>query len=350
MQTRGQVPSLPSACVGTIERYGVFGLNGHSDFTWTVKFEDGSTVDPALYRYVDRNGRGDSIEIKWDSSLKGGTYTFEVVEHPDYVGCGDGDPYTQDVILNSSEIFIPLSNLIEDKMAICIGQKAKLDPGSGYLDYLWQDATTNQLYFTGEAGTYKVRLVDNKENCYYDTTNLTVNPLPIIPLGKDTVLFSSQTLVLDVYKSDFVSYKWSTNSNLPSITVNGYSGNQNIWVTVTDNNGCTDTASIKIGAKDYADLRIPAAFTPNGDGINDKWYFPAPDGVDQDLYPYFDNIEVNVFNRWGKLVWSSNQDFIAWDGRDLNGNALPMDSYHYVIRFKVKGKTYLYKGSITIIR
>lgn len=350
MQSRGQEPNLPSACVGSIERYGVYGFNGQSTFTWTIKFEDGTTLDPSLYTYIDKEGRGDSIEVRWDASLKGGFYTFEVVEHPIYTGCGDGDPYSQDVMLNSPEIFIPLSNILEDNMAICIGKTARLDPGSGYLDYLWQDSTTNQLFFTGDAGTYKVRLVDSGQNCYYDTTNLSVKPLPDIPLGRDTVLFGSQTLSLDVYSNDFVSYKWSTGSEFPSITVDGSSGNQNIWVTVVDIYGCTDTATIKISAADYSNLRIPAAFTPNGDAINDKWYFPAPDGAAQDLYPYFDNIEVHVFNRWGKLVWESSKDFIAWDGKDLNGNVLPMDSYHYVIRLKVEGKTFLYKGSVTIIR
>ena len=358
-QSQGQVDPLlyplPSACVGSTVTYGVMGLNGKSDFVWKVYDPEGNLV-PASYLTIV--GRGDTIKMHWkdDAILKGGIYTFEVVEFPEFAGCGAGDPYRQDVILNSPEIFIPLSNLIEDNMAICIGKTATLDPGSGYSEYLWLPPAdpadpTKQLFFTGEAGTYKVRLVDDNKNCYYDTSKLVVNPLPVVSLGNDTVLFNNQSLILDAYNSDFVSYSWSTTSNFPSITVAGLTTDQNYWVTVTDLNGCINSDTITIGVADWGNLRIPAAFTPNGDQINDQWYFPAKlSGSQFDVRDYNYTVEVHVYNRWGKLVWQLSGTNVPWDGRDLNGKNLPMDSYHYTIRLSVDGKTYLYKGSVTIIR
>ena len=50
------------------------------------------------------------------------------------------------------------------------------------------------------------------------------------------------------------------------------------------------------------------------------------------------------------MVWESDGPFKAWDGKDLGGRELPMDSYHYIIRFKVGGDVYTYKGSVTIVR
>jgi len=339
------------ACAGTKESYWVKG-DKTSTFVWTVTDNVGNIMPASFLTPIDSSGGNyKAVQVNWDKNLPGGIYTFSVVEH--YSTGVIGEPWDkQNVVLNSLSDFIPF-NTISTSYAGCLGDSLKLDPGSGYLGYYWTwntNSDTNQYIVTRTSGKYTVRLRSSDQSCSYDTTNLTINPLPVIPLGNDTVLFGSQTLSLDVYSSEFVSYKWSTGSNFPSITVDGQSGNQNIWVTVTDIYGCTDTASINISAANYSNLRIPAAFTPNGDAINDKWYFPAPDGATQDLYPYFDNIEVHVFNRWGKLVWESNKNFIAWDGKDLNGNALPMDSYHYVIRLKVEGKTYLYKGSITIIR
>jgi gliding motility-associated-like protein len=348
IQVYGQ--NLPMVCEGSISKYSVKGFNGFSDFFWKISYQDESNntvVLPATNYTVF--GRGDSIEILWDTTYLGGIYTFEVTEVSDY-GC-TGDPYTQDVMLNTHKINIPFDG-VPSSIAACEGSINTLDPGL-FKYYLWLiDSTTTPTYLTTTAGTYQVRLVDdNSLSCSYNNIEAIFSAPPEVWLGNDTVLFGNQSLVLDASGPDIVSYKWSDNSTLPSFTVNGQDGKQTISVTVTDLNGCENSDEINITAADYNHLRIPAAFTPNGDGVNDKWYFPAPPKDTQyNLYPYFDNVQVSVFNRWGKLVWDANGSFTAWDGRDKNGNQLPMDSYHYIIRFKVDGKTYLYKGSITIVR
>jgi len=334
------------ACTGSIERYGVGHKLPDSFFTWKITAEDGTNIP-----YTALNANADTIQINWDESFTGGICTFEVIEHPTFTGCGEGEPFRDSLMLNSPVIFLPFEG-VPSSFAVCYGDTAHLDPGL-FQNYLWQDESTNRIYATTEAGTYEVRLIDQNQSCSYNQIEAKINPLPMVWLGNDTVLFGNQTIDLDVTNPNFVFYNWSTGSIFSSITVDGLSGNQNIWVKVTDENNCKNSDTILISAADYDNLRIPAAFTPNGDGINDKWYFPAPPkGSDlvQDLYPYFDGIEVRIFNRYGKLVWESNQDFVAWDGKDLKGEALPMDSYHYLIKLKANGKTYVYKGSITIVR
>ena len=344
MQSLGQT-NLPSACTGSVEKYWVKGLNGHSDFTWQITDPDGNIVPPSNYTLV---GRGDTVQINWGSSLKGGIYTFSVTEHSDN-GC-TGEPYTQDIVLNSPTINIPFTG-VPTSVAVCFGDTAKLDPGS-FLNYLWQDGTTKRIYATTQSGTYQVRLIqESDQSCSYNEIEAKINPLPFVWLGNDTVLFGNQSMTLDAFGSGIDFYEWSTGAIASSITVDGQSGNQQVWVKVTDQNGCKNSDTLKISAADYDKLRIPAAFTPNGDGINDKWYFPGPDKQNgQDLFPYFEDVTVRIFNRWGKLVWESTKEFKAWDGKDLNGKDLPMDSYHYIIRFKVGDKTHLYKGTITIVR
>lgn len=340
MQSHGQ--ELPMACAGSISRYGVNGLAG-STFTWTITDPSGHVIP-----YTPITSDEQTIEVQWSDTYTGGVYTFSVEETSIY-GC-TGAPWDQQfVILNTPTINIPFEG-VPSSVAVCYGETATLDPGV-YKNYFWQDGSTNQIYYTGEAGTYQVRLVDNGSSCSYNNIEAVIHPLPVVWLGNDTVLFGNQTLTLDAYNPNFQIYNWSDGSTLTSTTVTGQAGNQTIWVKVTDDNGCKNSDTINISAADYNHLRIPAAFTPNGDGINDKWYFPAPDPkLKQDLFPYFDNVEVRIFNRWGKLVWQSNKQFSAWDGKDLNGKELPMDSYHYIIRFIVNDKTYLYKGSVTIIR
>jgi gliding motility-associated-like protein len=342
------------ACAGTIEKYWVKGQNGKSTFTWQVTNSVGDPVSPSFFTLLGQM-RGDSIQINWDSSLPGGIYTFSVTEHFDNGAIGA--PWAEQfVVLNSISNFTPF-NSIPNSASICIGDSIKLDPGSGFLDYFWlNNSATSQYIWTRTAGRYDVKLVGSDQSCSYDTSRLIVNPLPYVWLGKDTVLFGENpSITLKPYNPDIQwTYEWSNGSILSEITLDNLGkGKTNVWVEVTDENTCKNSDTIQISAIGYDDLRIPQAFTPNGDGINDKWYFPAPPvglSLDQDLYPYFEDVNVRVFNRWGKLVWESNNKFIAWDGKDLHGKALPIDSYHYLIKLKTKDRTFTYKGSITIVR
>ncbi|MFP4557261.1 MAG: gliding motility-associated C-terminal domain-containing protein [Bacteroidales bacterium] len=334
---------LPMACVGSVEEYWVKGFNGISDFDWQITDPDGNPLDENLYTIINR---GDSVLVSWDESLPGGIYTFKVTEHTDY-GC-TGDPWEQNIVLNSPQINFPWDGAPES-VAVCFGDEAELDPGD-YEQYLWQDDYTGQIYYTGEAGTYQVQLIDSDYSCSYQDFDVTIHDLPEVDLGSDTVLFGAQTLTLDVSDPDIQFYDWSTGETSPWIEVEGGFGQQHISVTVTDINQCEASDTIFIDAADYSSLRIPKAFTPNGDGANDTWVFPAPSEEGSHLYPYLDDVDVRVFNRWGNLVWQSSGMFQEWDGRDLGGRPLPMDSYHYIIRLNVDGKVFVYKGSVTIVR
>lgn len=333
---------LPMACPGGFEDYGVAnGLNG-STFSWQLLYPNGTPV-PASYYEADN----DKIRVYWNQNMPGGIYTFQVTEQTAF-GCTGY--WEENIVLNTPTIFIPF-NGVPQSVTICFGQTAALNPGNGFRSYLWQDGSTNQVYYTGEAGTYQVQLINSAWNCTYNEIETFVNPLPMVWLGNDTVLFGTQAITLPRHVSDnVIFYNWSTGDVTPTLTVDGTLGTQIISLTVTDNNGCSNSDEITIAAADYSNLRIPAAFTPNGDGINDTWLFPAPDGINQHLWVYLNNVDVKIFNRWGKMVWSSEGMFKPWDGKGLNGKDLPMDSYHYIIRIHVDNKTFTYKGSVTIVR
>jgi trimeric autotransporter adhesin len=83
---------------------------------------------------------------------------------------------------------------------------------------------------------------------------------------------------------------------------------------------------------------VTSLFTPNNDGVNDYWYIP-----DLDRYG---RVQVTVYNRYGKIVYSSDGYKNDWDGV-WNGNPLPSGSYYYVIKSSVKG---FIKGVVNIVR
>ncbi|MEO1263651.1 MAG: gliding motility-associated C-terminal domain-containing protein [Bacteroidota bacterium] len=69
---------------------------------------------------------------------------------------------------------------------------------------------------------------------------------------------------------------------------------------------------------------LPNTFTPNGDGYNDL-YIPYP-------FCFIESIEMNIFNRWGQLVYETSDPSISWTGENLNGDQLPAGTYYYTCK------------------
>jgi gliding motility-associated-like protein len=60
-------------------------------------------------------------------------------------------------------------------------------------------------------------------------------------------------------------------------------------------------------------------------------------------------MEIEIFNRWGQLVWRSSRGYTEnWDGRDMGGKEMPMDSYFYVINLNDGSEPI--SGVITLVR
>lgn len=110
--------------------------------------------------------------------------------------------------------------------------------------------------------------------------------------------------------------------------------------------GCADTATIIVNV--YTPLAIPNAFTPNGDGRNDRLY--ALGGPVNSVVEYF-----AVFNRWGQAMFQVHDAApgdanAGWDGR-VHGDAAPSGVYVYVVRMRfADGSKKLYKGTVMLIR
>jgi gliding motility-associated-like protein len=118
-------------------------------------------------------------------------------------------------------------------------------------------------------------------------------------------------------------------------------------IELVDGNDCRliDTAYIK--ALRLSCLAIPNAFTPNGDGANELWILDDDENGVNDMYLYPD-AELRIYNRWGELIYYSNN--VAdepWDGT-YRGRDLPVDSYHYVLDLGNDDPPIT--GSVTIIR
>jgi gliding motility-associated-like protein len=225
--------------------------------------------------------------------------------------------------------------------SICKGQSFTFDAGSDFNTYIWQNGSKGRYFTTDSAQMVKVTVTNTDRCTGTDSALLTVNPLPIIQLPKDTMLCGDVPLILDAgYEG--VSYLWSTHEISRTITVYPSPTDTTFWVTVEDNNGCSNSDSIKISKCNIDSVKnsIPIAFTPNGDNINDKWEIRRLAGYTKAV--------VEVFDRWGRRVFYEKGYSIPWDGT-YNGKVLPMDSYLYIINLNEKNVN-PFVGTVTILR
>jgi gliding motility-associated-like protein len=99
-------------------------------------------------------------------------------------------------------------------------------------------------------------------------------------------------------------------------------------VTVTDNGNLSQTHTFVIlDGTDICDVVIYTGITPNGDGQNDLWIV--------DYLELHQPNEVDIYNRWGYLVWHGvdyDNVNVVWDGKTQQGNELPDGTYYWVIR------------------
>jgi len=87
-------------------------------------------------------------------------------------------------------------------------------------------------------------------------------------------------------------------------------------------------------------LKIPTGFSPNGDNINDTWEIG--------YIELYRSVVIEIFNRWGELIFRSDKGYTnPWDGT-FKGRMLPIDSYHYVIN--LNNGTRAVVGNVTIVR
>jgi gliding motility-associated-like protein len=110
-------------------------------------------------------------------------------------------------------------------------------------------------------------------------------------------------------------------------------------ITVTDANECTvEVGPISLIEIEEDCIRIPNAFTPNGDGINDEW-------IIENIH-LFPRALIKIFNRWGQVIYEAYGSDEPWDGT-YNGKFVPTGSYIYIIQLFNSNTNY--QGLVTII-
>lgn len=146
------------------------------------------------------------------------------------------------------------------------------------------------------------------------------------------------------HTSGAVSWIWDfgdgsgSAAQAPSHTYSGIEDSYLVILEVTNANGCVGQGSKVVEL--FSEIVVPNIFTPDNDGINDVFYIKAI-GVK--------NYDLQIFNRWGNLVFTSNSPNVIWDGRS-DGKLMEEGVYFYKLKASSNTKEYHYQGNITLIR
>ncbi|GIV42551.1 MAG: hypothetical protein KatS3mg034_1861 [Vicingaceae bacterium] len=210
----------------------------------------------------------------------------------------------------------------------------------------WQNTNTSGVVesFTNLTDTTLYRVIVKNGVCPADTSayaTVWVRKFNGAYTSGDTTISLGDRV--QVYAGGGMSYLWRPNVNINDTTIS----NPEVWpvetqqytVVVWDEYGCADTSQLTVYViRDYK-LEISNTLTPNGDGYNDTWWIGNIEN-----YPAN---EVQIFNRYGQLIYSKEGYMNEWDGR-YKGERLPNGTYFFVLKIK-EGEGVVFKGHINII-
>ena len=170
-----------------------------------------------------------------------------------------------------------------------------------------------------------------------------IQDFPKPDLGPDILLGKGNNIILKGFIDQSMTYSWSPASGLDNPAsanpVASPAQTTEYMLTVTSSGGCKGVGKVNIVV--YQPIYIPTAFTPNADGINDFWELKG-----LEVYP---NPEVQIYNRWGNIVFYSKGGYSPFDGTDSN-KALPEGMYIYKISPFPDRLEFQYKGTFMLLR
>lgn len=235
----------------------------------------------------------------------------------------------------------PLVNLGNDSVA-CAGVSVSLSVPAGADEYLWSTGESGSLIQVNLPGTYRVKI--RSGNCWAeDEISIAFHPSVFTRLGSDYFLCEDDAELVKLDAGEgFINYKWTPTEDTTQWIIVKNTGEY--FVQVTDHFGCPGNDDAKVKRRCGILLHFPNIFTPNRDGLNDV-YQPLGNDVLE--------FNIRIYNRWGEMVYRSDELASGWDGT-MNGKPAVNDTYIYQAEYKgYKNKrlqTFYSKGNITLMR
>lgn len=286
--------------------------------------------DTSYWRYKWSNGSDDhAITIK-----KEGDYWLEVERNQ----CTNGDTITVKTLdcgIKTRYHCLGDSTLVELKTSKADSITFSFGDGNEKVS-----SHTKLHHRYPKEGEYYLTATINRDGLTKTISKpINIISVPKFILGENRTLCEGAELNPYVYNSDVV-FNWNDSINTPTIKIN----QSGIYRLTVSRGICKKTDSVYIKATDCScRLYFPSAFTADNNALNELF---APTTNCE-----VKNYNLKVFNRWGALIFESNQIINGWSGK-YKDMPVPNGAYMWIASYQslYTGKKYLKKGTITLLR
>jgi gliding motility-associated-like protein len=238
----------------------------------------------------------------------------------------------------------------QGNVSICSGSNFTPNFTSNATSYSWTPTTgvSNATILNptlSPTSTTPYTITGTLGNCPISRTfTVTVFQGVTIFAGNDATIFQGDTIRLNA-SGNAGTYSWTPTTGLNNPTILNPTARPDTTTTytlhITNTNGCTNTDDVKITVIPFC-IKVVNAFSPNGDGINDRWVVTNGNCTS--------SIDVAVYNRYGNQVYRNTNYTNNWDGT-YKGKPLADGTYYYVITYRLlNGTGRTLKGDVTILR
>ncbi len=220
--------------------------------------------------------------------------------------------------------------------------------------YSWDFDSTNVTNIISHlgAGTYTVSVTDSFcttvasvmiQNIPGPQADFTLYPMVSTIEYPNFRFGDASTGTIDHWYWDFGDY--STSEVESPYHTYGSVGTFDVMLLITNDYGCRDSIIKHVIVIDYITLYIPNCFTPNGDGVNDRFRVYGQNICDYELF---------LYNRWGEMIYHSVSMDDQWDGT-YKGAEVPEGVYNWTINYAedyagISKLAKSRKGALTVIR
>jgi gliding motility-associated-like protein len=303
--------------------------------TGTIRVEAKGTTSPLTYRL---NG-GSPQSSPLFSNLAAGQYTINVTS-------SSGCEKTATATLTLQDDLLLVA---QPTVTVCEGETITPQILSNGSTFQWTPSTgisnASEAHPEIKAqNNITYTLTARKGTCQQSTDIvLNVKPLPLVNAGPDqTIIQGDETTLAGAVSGGNVS--WSPTSGINDINIIQPTAKPAATTTYQLTavlNGCMASDETVVTVVPYC-IKPMAAFSPNSDGLNDRWL--VTDGS------CLQKAKVEVFNRYGAPVYRNDNYNNDWNGT-YRGKLLPDGTYYYIITYRlINGKTVSTKGNVTILR
>jgi gliding motility-associated-like protein len=264
--------------------------------------------------------------------------------------------FTSDTIHGCEPLLVNFSDMTTPAIATWMWDFG--DPQSGAANNSLQQ---DPYHLYNNAGTYTVSLsVTSTDGCDGNASYqnmIEVYPTPDAYFGYYPEYISVLDPNVNFYDMSTDASTWSWNFGDPATVGSNVSGESSpahhfsnpgtyyVTLYITSPYGCVDSTAKEIIVNQEFTFYMPNAFTPEGNGKND-FFYPKGEGWDLNNYGFY------VFDRWGEMIFETNDYNEYWDGKDMGSTKIcPQGVYTWLVIVKdFAGETHTFNGFVTLLK